>query len=124
MLLDASGICGGTETGNQGILGIIFKVAAAEGIPLDVHARRKPEGHAEFLHFFSHNVAGFFHCLHVPGLGQQGGDVDGRAVLIIIYRVGGALRTIAAQAGTAYGAAAQAGNRHALGVGHKVDGKP
>ena len=90
-LLHPQGHGGGGEARHQGILGIILEVPAAEGIPVDIHARSQPEGDAELFHLPPHQAAHILHQPQVPALGQQGGDGNGGGILIVIHRAGGIL---------------------------------
>ncbi len=72
-------------TGEQRILGVVFKVASAERIAVDVHARCKPQGYVEFIHFFRYGFADFVHHFFVPGLGKQRADGESGTELIIVF---------------------------------------
>ena len=86
--LDAS--CKGCRhfSADKRILRIIFEVASAERIAVDVHARCKPEGHAELLQLCADHAAYFLEKLCVECLRQKRSDRDRTAVLIIIFSVG------------------------------------
>ena len=52
---------------------------------MDVHTGSQPHPHAEGFHFRAYNVAAFFDQLQIPGAGQQPGDGNGGAVLIVVH---------------------------------------
>ena len=83
VLLHAPGIGRRAPSRHQGILGIVFKIPPAEGIPMDIHAWSQPQVGAEDLHFCAHNIPRFLNGLKIPGLRQQRGDGNGGRILII-----------------------------------------
>ena len=76
---------GGHPSGEQRILGVVFKIPAAERIPVDIHARGKPECDAELHHFTTDHLPGLLNQLCIPGLCQQRSHRYGRTVLIIPF---------------------------------------
>ena len=85
MALDTPGDCCGRDAADQGILRVIFKISSAEGVAVDVHAGRQPEGDAEALHFIADQVADLFDERRIPGLGQKGPHRDRRAELVPFF---------------------------------------
>ena len=75
----------------------------------------------EFFHFSADNVAGRFHLLHIPGLGEQSGNRDCRTVLIIINCAVRPLRGLLTHGEkTAEGIFSQAGNDVVIRIRHKM----
>lgn len=57
-------------TGNKGIFRVVFKIPSAQRIPMDVEARRQPDGNTNLQHLFTHGSAHFFQKFRIPGLSQ------------------------------------------------------
>ena len=85
--LDAS--CEGCRhfSADERILGIVFEVAAAERIAVDIHARCKPEGHAELLQLCADHASHFLEKRRIERLRQKRSDRNRTAVLIVIFAV-------------------------------------
>ena len=69
IFLDAQGHGGGHHAGQKRILGVIFKIPAAERVPVDVHARSQPQGNLEFLHLAGDHFTHFPNQVHIPRSG-------------------------------------------------------
>ena len=78
--LDAAGVGGGHLAGQKGILGEILEITAAEGVPVQVHARGQEDVRPVFLHFLAHRGGEFLHQRRVPGRCQGGAHREARAV--------------------------------------------
>ena len=100
LALDAVDIGGGNLSGEEGIFGEIFEVAAAEGIAVEVHAGGQQDVSAVFEDFVAHGGGDFADQVRVPGRGEDGADREAGAVV-------GAVRALAdrvdAEAGGAVG---------------------
>ena len=55
----------------QRVFGIILKVAPAQRIPVDIHARRQPVGNTVSLHLFSHRFSDTLYKSCIPRLRQS-----------------------------------------------------
>ena len=86
VLLHASGNGSSKNAGEIGVLRVVFKVSAAQGIALDVQARRQPEVDPQLLHFGSGNIPGQLGQLWIPALGQLHRHRQCRAILIFDLR--------------------------------------
>ena len=82
LLLYAPGHCRRHHTAHQRILREILKIAPAQGIPVDVHARRQPHRDAECPEFLGDRFPDRFHQFRIESLRQHRPDRDRRRDLI------------------------------------------
>ena len=68
---------GGEHAGEEGILGEVLEVAAAEGRAVEVDGRPEPEADAIFTDFLADGLADLLEETHVPGAGEEGSGGEG-----------------------------------------------
>ena len=71
------------RSGKNGIFRIILEGPSAQRIPLNIHSGSQPDGHTEFLHFFTDAVSDGAKEVSVPALRKKLGARPCRCVLIM-----------------------------------------
>ena len=81
--LHASGDGSCQPSAYQWILRKILKVTATQWVPVDIHARRQPQGHLELFHLFSGRQSHLISQLCIPGHRHHRTDRECRTILIV-----------------------------------------
>ena len=70
--LHALCVRGSTHSGEQRVLGIVFKIPAAQRVSVDIHAGSQPERHMEILPFLCRRFCPLFQSAPYPRTGPAG----------------------------------------------------
>ena len=82
LLLDALGDGSGNGSAETGIFGVVFKITAAQRIPVDIQCGSQPVGATIFLHLPENCFTNLLQQLGIPGLSQCIGHGEGSGILV------------------------------------------